>query len=109
MGLAAREVLEEEPRSRDAPRVVVLVVAMMSVVASGSGHVGVHVFGAGDEGAQVVYEGVERARAVCAEERDDVREARRRAVPFFFGGVFAGAVEEHAEAARRAVLFCGRG
>ena len=91
---------------------VLVLVAMLSIVgvaASGSGHVGVHVFGAGDEGAQVVHEGVERARVVCAEERDDVREARRRAVPFFFRGVFAGAVEEHAEAARRAVLLCGRG
>ena len=39
---------------------------------------------------------------------DNVREARKRAVPFLFGGVFACAVEEHAGAARRAVLLCGR-
>ena len=55
--LAAREVFEEEPRPRGAlmPVVVLVVVTMMSVgrggVASGSGQVGVHVFGARDEGA----------------------------------------------------------
>ena len=61
--------------------VVVVSVTMMSVVAvvvSVSGQVGVHVFGA----------------------RDDVREALKRTVPFLFGGGFACAVEEHAEAAR---------
>ena len=90
--------------------VAAAVVTMMFVVVvvSGSGQVGVHVFGARDEGAQVVYEGVQRPRVVCAEERDDLREARECAVPFLFGGVFACAVEEHAEAARRAVLLCGR-
>jgi hypothetical protein len=109
--LAAREVFEEEPCSRDAP-VVVLVVALVLVVVVVvlvlMGDVGVDVFGAGDEGAQVVCEGVEGSRVVCSEERDYVSEARRCAVPFFFGGVFAGAVEEHAEAARRAVLLCGK-
>ena len=47
--LAAREVFEEEPRPRGAPMVVVI--SVISVVASGSGQVGVHVFGARDEGA----------------------------------------------------------
>jgi hypothetical protein len=46
-------------------------------------------------------------RASSAPKSDDVFEARRRAVPFLLGGVFACAVEEHAEAARRAVLLCG--
>ena len=52
--LATREVLEEVPRARGAPLLLVVVsVTMMSVVAvvaSVSGQVGVHVFGARDEG-----------------------------------------------------------
>ena len=103
--LAAREVFEEEPCSRDAP-VVVVVVAVLGMLVWGMvvGNVGVDVFGAGDEGAQVVCECVEGPRVVCSEERDDICKARRCAVPFFFGGIFARAVEQHAEAARRAVL-----
>ena len=78
---------------------------MMSIVAAmlsgiGNGKVDVDVFGAGDESAQVVCEIFEWARIVCSEERDNVFEARRCAVPFFFRGVFASAVEDCAEAAR---------
>ena len=69
-------------------------------------HVDVHVLGARRECAHVVGKVLERARVVRAKERHDVLEARRRAVPFFFGWVFARAVEEHAEAARRAGLLC---
>ena len=76
-------------------------------VSGGGEDVDVHVLGAGGEGAQVVGEVLEGARVVGAEERDDVFEARRCAVPFFFGRVFSGAVEERAEAARRrAALLC---
>ena len=103
--LAAREVFEEEPCSRDAPVVVVVVVAVLVLVwGMVVGNVSVDVFGAGDEGAQVVCECVEGPRVVCSEERDDICKARRCAVPFFFGGILARAVEQHAEAARRAVL-----
>ena len=56
--LAVREVFQEKPRPRGTPMVVVVVVmsvtsvvVIVMVVASGSGQVGVHVFGAGDEGA----------------------------------------------------------
>jgi hypothetical protein len=70
-------------------------------------HVDVHVLGARRECAEVIGEILERARVVRAEERDDVLEARRCAVPFFFGRAFtARAVEKHAEAARRAGLLC---
>ena len=68
--------------------------------------VDVHVLGARRECAQIIGKVLERARVIRAKERHDVLEARRRAVPFFFGGVFARAVEEHAEAARRARLLC---
>ena len=69
-------------------------------VSGGRGHIDVHVLGAGGERAQVIGEVLEGARVVGAEERDDVFEACRSAVPFFFGQVFSRAVEEHAEAAR---------
>ena len=70
-------------------------------------HVDVHVLGARGECAQVVGKVLEGARVVRAEECHDVLEARRCAVPFFFGWVFARAVEERAEAARRrAGLLC---
>jgi hypothetical protein len=86
--------------------VVVVVAASMAAVVM-SRHVDVHVLGARREGAEVIGEILERARFVRAEERDDVLEARRCAVPFFFGRAFAArAVEEHAEAARQARLFC---
>jgi hypothetical protein len=71
------------------------------------GSVDVHVLSARGEGAQVVGEVLEWARLVRAEEPLDVLEARECAVPFLFGWVFARAVEEHAEAARRAGLLCG--
>jgi hypothetical protein len=72
-----------------------------------SRRVDVHVLGARRERAEVIGEILERARVVRAEERDDVLEARRCAVPFFFGRAFAArAVEEHAEAARRVGLLC---
>ena len=98
----AREVILQEPRSRgrgsSAP--MMLPVKTVEEVSGGGGHIDVHVFGAGGEGAQVIGEVLEGARVVGAEERDDVFEARRCAVPFFFGRVFARAIEEHAEAAR---------
>jgi hypothetical protein len=71
------------------------------------GCVDVHVLGARGKGAQVVREVLEWACLVCAEEPLDVLEARERTVPFLLGWVFACAVEEHAEAARRAGLLCG--
>ena len=77
-GLAAREVFEEEPRSRGAPMLVAMlvVVTMMSVVgvASGSGQVGVHVFAV--QHAQRGSVGrLRRCRAGACRRR---RRARRR-------------------------------
>jgi hypothetical protein len=63
------------------------------------GKVDVDVFGPRDKSAQVVCKTVQWAPIVRSEEQNDVCETRRCAVPFFFGGVFAGAVEDHAEAA----------
>jgi hypothetical protein len=79
---------------------MMLPVETVETMSGGRGHVKVHVLGARGERAQVIGEVLEGARVVGAEERDDVFEARRCAVPFFFGRVFARAVEEHAEAAR---------
>jgi len=107
--LLSREVLEEgEPHSRSSTRsdnapTMMSVVAVMVYgigIGIGSEKVSVDVFGARDKSAQVVCEIVQWARIVRSEERDDVCEARRCAVPFFFGRVFAGAVEDRAEAAR---------
>ena len=86
--------------------VAAMVVVVVVVVVVRRRHVDVHVLGAGRECAHVVGKVLERAGVVRAEERHDVLEARRRAVPFFLGWIFARAVEEHAEAARRAGLLC---
>ena len=117
--LTAREVILEERRRRRgrgrAPMSVsVALVAVMGAMGTVAivtvmrrrRHVDVHVLGARRECAEVIDKVLERTRVVRAEERHDVLEARRRAVPFFFGWVFARAVEEHAEATRRARLLC---
>lgn len=98
--MVAREVFEEEPR--DAPWRMAAMLVVVVVVAGVRWDIDVHVFRARDECAQVIGEIFEWACVVYAKERDDVREARRCAVPLFFGQVVAGAIEEHAETARRA-------
>lgn len=85
---------------------IVTVVVVVMVMMRRRRRVDVHVLGARRECAQIIGKVLERARVVRAKERHDVLEARRRAVPFFLGWVFARAVEEHAEAARRAGLLC---
>jgi hypothetical protein len=77
---------------------MMMMTMMMMMIGIGSGQVDVDVFGARDKSAQVFCETVQRARIVRSEERNDICEARRCAVPFFFGGVCAGAVEDRAEA-----------
>jgi hypothetical protein len=100
--VTAREVPEEERRARRTPTTPLL----LAVVPLG--HVDVHVLRARGEGAQVVGKAFAWAGIVRAEERDDVCEACRCAVPLFFGRVCARAVQEHAEAARGAGLLCWR-
>ena len=103
----AREVPQESP-CRDAVLMMLVLMLMLMLLAVGRGYVDVHMFSARGERAQIIGKVFERARFVGAKHAHDVLEARRRAIPLFFGGVFARAVEEHAEAARRvAILLYG--